>query len=261
LSATLSPLFSWRGQIAGSKLHSTTKLVAFTLSLHMSERGDSCFPSIETLAEEASLHYDTVKDHLSKLAADGWITKTYDRSVKGRGTRVYYAASIPTTGAENPGVPAAPVEDRGAPPCNTGADNPSPREDVNESDSVPTERPDRLFVVQAEAEPEPCTETPRSRATYIVNEYWNAVKRSQQGRPPLGVRHQALVKLIEPFLEHYDDRQVTAAMATMRINCKPMTRQVLEEHLDGRAARRGATSSSDPMARARQRQAARAAMA
>ena len=118
MTAQLSPLFSWRGQIAGSDLNSTSKLVAFTLSLHMSERGDSCFPSIDTLADETSLHHDTVKTHLAKLAAAGWISKTYDRSVKGRGTRVYYAAAIPSTGADDP------------PPYE------SVNEDVNESDET-----------------------------------------------------------------------------------------------------------------------------
>ena len=139
MTAQLSPLFSWRGQIAGSDLNSTSKLVAFTLSLHMSERGDSCFPSIDTLADETSLHHDTVKTHLAKLAAAGWISKTYDRSVKGRGTRVYYAAAIPSTGAETHPAPAE-TEQGGARPRSTGADDPPPyesvNEDVNESDET-----------------------------------------------------------------------------------------------------------------------------
>jgi len=43
MASRFSPLFTWRSAIAESHLPPTTKLVAVMLSLHMNERGGSCF--------------------------------------------------------------------------------------------------------------------------------------------------------------------------------------------------------------------------
>lgn len=72
----LSPLFTWRSAICQSELPATTRHVALTLSLHMSELGDSCYPSQSRLAEETGLARRTVNRHLSKLDGDGWLEHT-----------------------------------------------------------------------------------------------------------------------------------------------------------------------------------------
>lgn len=71
----LSPLFTWRSAISSenSRLEPTSRLVALSLSLHMNERGGSCFPSIRRLARETALHNETVQIHLDKLEKAGWL--------------------------------------------------------------------------------------------------------------------------------------------------------------------------------------------
>lgn len=69
----LSPLFTWRSAICESDLPSTSRHVALVLSLHMSERGDSCFPSMRTLADETGYSRRTVQTHIQRLCDDGWL--------------------------------------------------------------------------------------------------------------------------------------------------------------------------------------------
>lgn len=84
----LSPLFTWRSAIVDSDLSSTSKLVALVLSLHMSERGESCFPSYPTLAKETGLTRRTVIVHVENLVRSGWLEKTVGG---GRRSNVYRA--------------------------------------------------------------------------------------------------------------------------------------------------------------------------
>lgn len=98
----LSSLFTWRSAIAASPLPPTSKLVAFGLSLYMSERGDSAYPSNATLSADTSLSERAVREHLGLLVEGGWLTRD-DRTARGgRGQTVHYTAVIP--------APAAPIE-------------------------------------------------------------------------------------------------------------------------------------------------------
>lgn len=138
MTSQLSPLFSWRGQIAApdSGLQSTTRHVALTLSLHMNERGGSCFPAIETLAGETGLTYDTVRRHLRILRESGWLATEERRRGEGRGTTVFYSATTPglTTGRETTGglSTGGPTGDhRASDAATTGRETPGV-EDANE---------------------------------------------------------------------------------------------------------------------------------
>jgi DNA-binding transcriptional MocR family regulator len=86
----LKPLFSWRSAICDSELPPSARHVALTLSLHMNERGGSCFPSISTLEAESGLSRNTVLTALRQLEDGGWITvKRSDRAVN------RYTATLP----------------------------------------------------------------------------------------------------------------------------------------------------------------------
>lgn len=69
----LSPLFTWRSAICKSDLPAPSRHVALVLSLHMSELGDSCYPSQARLVRETGLSRRTVQRHLDKLEEEGWI--------------------------------------------------------------------------------------------------------------------------------------------------------------------------------------------
>jgi hypothetical protein len=129
-------LFTWRSAICDSDLPPTARHVALTLSLHMNERGGSCFPSLDTQAAETGLHADTVKKNLKVLSDRGWIDKEIDRTMKGRGTKVMYSATFPTTGAESTGAQNTGAQNTGVQnggpqgfsTPTTGAENPLPLE-------------------------------------------------------------------------------------------------------------------------------------
>lgn len=88
----LAPLFTWRSAIAETDLHPSARLVALTLSLHMSERGDGCFPSLATLLAETGLARQTVIDAIKSLEAGGLLEVKRGR---GRGNPNRYRALIP----------------------------------------------------------------------------------------------------------------------------------------------------------------------
>lgn len=102
MSGKLSPLFSWRSAICDSDLQAPARHVALTLSLHMNERGDSCFPSITTLEKETGLSRTTVCKHMKTLEEGEWLRR--ESGSKGRSTR--YTATVP--GSAPDALPSAP---------------------------------------------------------------------------------------------------------------------------------------------------------
>lgn len=94
----LLPLFDWRAAVCSQHgpEKPTTRFVLLTLALHMSVKGDSCFPSIDLLAEESGLSRRAVIEHLQIAEATGWLAKK-DRSTRnGQGwRRVEYYGLIP----------------------------------------------------------------------------------------------------------------------------------------------------------------------
>lgn len=88
----LKPLFTWRSAIAESDLKPTTKHVALTLSLHMSERGDSCFPGKPLLAAETGCALRTVDAAIKELGEKRWLEV---KKGGGRGRSNQYFAKIP----------------------------------------------------------------------------------------------------------------------------------------------------------------------
>jgi hypothetical protein len=89
----MSPLFTWRSAIVTSDLPPQVRLVALALSLHMNERGGSCFPSQKTLAAETGLGDRQVRRHISTLRKSQWLMISYKERPSGR--RAFYTATVP----------------------------------------------------------------------------------------------------------------------------------------------------------------------
>ena len=68
-----APLFTWRSAVVDSALKPTTRHVLLTLSLHMNERGGSCFPSVDRLVRETGLGRSTVIRALQSARDNGWL--------------------------------------------------------------------------------------------------------------------------------------------------------------------------------------------
>jgi hypothetical protein len=97
-AARLSPLFTWRARICdddSSPFSSTERLVALVLSLHMSERGDSCFPGIPRLARECNLGRRTIQRSIAGLERAGYLVVERPAKVRGKGAPNRYRAVVP----------------------------------------------------------------------------------------------------------------------------------------------------------------------
>jgi DNA-binding Lrp family transcriptional regulator len=194
--------------------------------------GDDVRPAQGTVADRIGKSADTVKRSLHRLVEAGavFVEARYKDGAQ-LPNRYHLAGDEPIRSAP-PGCMDAPTP---------GASVPPEREQDNEIPS-PTET-----AADAKARL-------NVAAKAVVNVYWDAVK-AETGKPPVGVNHPALVKMVEAFLPHYDGAAITAALTTMRQRCRAMTRQVLEEHLDGRADAKGSVIRPDWKERARQRRA------
>lgn len=169
----LAALFSWRSAICDSDLSPTQRHVALTLSLHMNERGGSCFPSKATLANETGLSEATVKRSLGALAEAGWIVKTERSTKSGRSTSNEYQARVP-----GEGVTVSPT--RGSHAQGEGLTVPPP-EGVLEGDTKRASPP-----------------TPRERGEVVAaweaqfDEFWAAYPR-KVGKPAAKTKFKAAV--------------------------------------------------------------------
>lgn len=157
----LSPLFSWRGAIAGSTLPPTTRLVAFTLSLHMNERGGSAFPSVPTLGRESGLSENAVRDHLNALVKDGWLQREVGG---GRRANTYTATTPPGRG----GVAHAPPQDVGGTP--PGGSPEDVKEDVAPSLKARARPRDEIYEALAVEFGSPATRNERSKRNGVVKQ-------------------------------------------------------------------------------------------
>lgn len=90
----LSQLFTWRSAVTdeGSSASALERHVALTLSMFMSEAGDSAFPAMETLAARCGRSASTVRGALRELERNGWLEVELNR---GRGNTNRYRATIP----------------------------------------------------------------------------------------------------------------------------------------------------------------------
>lgn len=69
----VSQAWSWRAAIMQSDLEPTTRHVLLTISMHMNEKGEGCYPSQELLAAETGLSREWVSKQIKTAVAKGWL--------------------------------------------------------------------------------------------------------------------------------------------------------------------------------------------
>lgn len=95
--------WSWIDAFMSDKrLNSTSRLVLHTLAAHMTARGESCWPSQATIADEAGLNPQTVKRTLRRLRELGWVTVEQRKRGNGSFSTNEYAPAIPDSSTEEP---------------------------------------------------------------------------------------------------------------------------------------------------------------
>lgn len=81
--------------MTSSDLPSTTKLVLFVIAEYANAMDDTCWPSIETIAEKASLSERCVSNHLDVAERTGWLTRWKSRRPGRRWAHAHYRPSVP----------------------------------------------------------------------------------------------------------------------------------------------------------------------
>ncbi|WP_198390656.1 helix-turn-helix domain-containing protein [Burkholderia ubonensis] len=92
---TVSPFYSWRRAMMCSALPSTTKLVLFVVAEYSNGMDGTCWPSLETIAEKATLSVRAVTKHLGVAAQFGWLTSWRSRRPDRKWAHAHYRLSIP----------------------------------------------------------------------------------------------------------------------------------------------------------------------
>jgi len=181
----LSPLLTWRASIASkdSQLPSTTRHVALTLSLHMAEKGDSCYPGTALLADETGLSELTVRNHLQILADRGWLTIKRPPH-QGRGQYTQYIVTTPKRGQEvtplepeKRGYEVTPSEKKGLPDEGKGVTSPRSAdplpiftEEIKQESSAARARPRRTTTgIPPDWTPSPALLSWAAKETPTVN--------------------------------------------------------------------------------------------
>jgi hypothetical protein len=95
--------------------HPSTRLVLFCLYTYMNARTNEAFPSQATIARQTGLTERSVRTHLKKAAAGGWLQQSLHGRT-GRGwAQHHYLATIPAALAERAAAGTGPAVRRGAP--------------------------------------------------------------------------------------------------------------------------------------------------
>lgn len=87
--------FTWRREMTASSLPSTTKLVLFVVAEYASSIDDTCWPSLDQLAERASLSTRAVTEHLGVAESAGWIRRWKSRKRGRKWAHAHYRLTVP----------------------------------------------------------------------------------------------------------------------------------------------------------------------
>lgn len=81
-------LFAWREAVLSNSgpSNSTTRFVLLTLSTHMTQNGERCFPTTRRLAQQTGLSERSVITHIQRAVDEGWLLVS-KRGTNGQGWR------------------------------------------------------------------------------------------------------------------------------------------------------------------------------
>lgn len=106
----LFPIFDWQRTLLNSELPKETKLIGWALSTYTNKQGANAHPGETRLALALGVTTKTVRNHLKRLRADGFIGRTAQGSIaEHRNWADVYELTFPeqTTGSGFPVVPGS----------------------------------------------------------------------------------------------------------------------------------------------------------
>lgn len=125
--------WSWRQLLLKSSLPGTTRHVLLTLSCHVNDAGEPCYPSVADLVTETGLSKQTVLTHLERAEQAGWIRIRRHGFSGQKWARNEYALAWPDDKVEPEGGQAV------GPPCVEGGQAVRPKavKEVDRLDGSP----------------------------------------------------------------------------------------------------------------------------
>lgn len=207
------------------------------VQLHRWTKSDhTCYPSRGTIAEACKVTTKTVDRYIAALVNVGALRVEHREGENGSpSTNLYTVVVVDPRGADV-ATPTRGRPDRGDTDVATPATQMSHKPDPPEPDKIPSSG-SSASCGSARTSTRP--DERAALATALAKIYWEHVK-TTTGKSPKGVRFPALAKLLEPFVDEWDETAIQSALMSMRRDCRPITRQVLEEYLDGRRVARDA---------------------
>lgn len=91
----MSQSWTWRHAILKADLAPTTRHVLLTISCHMNDVGEGCYPTVATLAEETGLSDRAVFKHIKIATDEGWLEVTKHGFAGQKWANNEYAARFP----------------------------------------------------------------------------------------------------------------------------------------------------------------------
>lgn len=102
----VSMRWTWEKAVCQSDLKPTTKHVLLTLATYAGRQGEAVFPSVMQLVADTGLGESTVREHLKKAKASGWLETQPRHDGSGRQTSNLYHLAVPA--GEGPGAGGSP---------------------------------------------------------------------------------------------------------------------------------------------------------
>lgn len=180
-------VYTWRAALTDSDLPAMTRHVAMTLSIYMSEKGDSAFPGARRLAHDTGLSERAVRRQLGLLVEAGWLEVVQRGGIRGETRRANaYRALVPDPGRSDTGAHGTPWSTQTATPVPQAVDpgptdTPTIHRTIQEQEGVqPRKRGTRIpipFAVDAHMQEWCLKHCPGLDWDYETNQfvdYWRA---------------------------------------------------------------------------------------
>lgn len=121
--------WSWRHRLLKSNLPSTTRHVLLTLSCHVNDAGEACFPRVEDLVLETGLSKRSVLTQLEIGRESGWVQVSRHGFSGKKWARNEYLLTTPeeVEGGERGAPISAEGGERGSPPDDEGGERGAPK--------------------------------------------------------------------------------------------------------------------------------------
>lgn len=218
---------------------STIRLVALAIADTVNDLGGNEFyGSKERLAAKCGVHRDTVRLVVQHLTDSGVIEQVRERAGQ---TTVYRWCWSPrgiSAGSVDEGADLPRGTSRTVPRPPRGTVRDKPKRTQGEPKPAVTQQPEELILGGDVGL------TAAQQANRLMHDYWSFVAR-RSGRKPIGIGVLAFKNLVTPFLAAgVSLADLEQAVQAMYERGRTLTRQGIEQQLDGRVPKRNAKVST-----------------